>query len=255
VEPSVQRERSMEQREQRRPASLPEPAAYIVEDEPITRTQLTAVFESDGYRVQAFADGERLLACFEAREPELLLLDISLPGRSGLELAREFRARSDCGIILVTAKQEQIDRIVGLECGADDYVTKPFDPRELLSRARNLVRRVVAQRTHQQRGRTCRFNGWTLDLRARQLTDPRGQPVALSAAEFQLLVTLIEHAGQVLDRNQLMNEIRNRPWYPDDRYIDVLVGQVRRKLGESAGSARCIATVHGIGYLFAAELE
>lgn len=229
--------------------------AFVIEDEPITRAQLEAFFEADGYRVRAFADGTDLVSKVQADDPALLLLDINLPGRNGLELAREIRVQSDCGIILVTAKQDQIDRIVGLECGADDYVTKPFDSRELVTRARNLVRRVLAQRSQQRRGAFRRFDGWQLDLRTRQLHDPDGNLVSLSAGEFQLLVTLIEHAGEVMDRDQLMNEIRNRPWFPDDRYIDVLVGQVRKKLGESASSARYITTVHGVGYVFAAAFE
>ena len=184
----------------------------------------------------------------------LVLLDIKLPGKDGLTLSREIRANSDIGIILVTSKQEQIDRILGLESGADDYVTKPFDPRELLSRARNLIRRVQIQQKQRKRNHMRTFEGWSLDLNKRELTSPDGSPVQLSAGEYQLLLAFMEQAGEVMNRDQLMNRIRNREWFPDDRYIDVLVGQLRKKLGERAANAKIIATIHGTGYLFTPEV-
>ena len=141
---------------------------------------------------------------------ELCLIDINLPGKDGLTLTRELRAASDVGIILVTGKDEQIDRIVGLESGADDYVTKPFDLRELLSRVKNLLRRVQAQETQKEKGFKRTFEGWSLDLNKRQLVTPDNQVQTLSAGEFHLLLALIENAGEVMTRDQLMNKIRNR---------------------------------------------
>jgi len=226
----------------------------IVEDEPITREQLVSYFEDEGFRVSSTGSGDDVQRLVEETDIVLVLLDIRLPGKDGLTLTREIRAHSDIGIILVTSKQEQIDRILGLESGADDYVTKPFDPRELLSRARNLIRRVQIQQRQRKRNHMRTFNDWSLDLNKRELTSPEGEPAQLSAGEYQLLLAFIEHAGEVMNRDQIMNRIRNREWFPDDRYIDVLVGQLRKKLGERAANAKIIATIHGTGYLFTPEV-
>jgi len=226
----------------------------IVEDEPITREQLVAYFEDEGFRVSSTGSGDEVQKLVEDTDVILVLLDIKLPGKDGLTLTREIRAHSDIGIILVTSKQEQIDRILGLESGADDYVTKPFDPRELLSRARNLIRRVQIQQKQRKRNHMRTFDGWVLDLNKRELTSPDGVPAQLSAGEYQLLLAFMEQAGEVMNRDQLMNRIRNREWFPDDRYIDVLVGQLRKKLGERAANAKVIATIHGTGYLFTPEV-
>lgn len=223
----------------------------IIEDEPITRRQLASHFEREGYTVTGVADADGVLERIGEGSIDLCLLDINLPGKDGLTLTREIRAKFDIGIILVTGKDNQIDRIVGLESGADDYMTKPFDPRELLSRVKNLLRRVRAQEKQKEKGFTRKFEGWTLDLNKRELSTPAGRQQALSAGEFQLLLALIENTGEVLTRDQLMNRIRNREWYPDDRYIDVLVGQVRRKFRQHDRDTTFISTIHGTGYLFA----
>jgi two-component system torCAD operon response regulator TorR len=226
----------------------------IVEDEPITREQLVTYFKDEGFRVSSTGSGDEVVGLVGGGDVILVLLDIKLPGKDGLTLTREIRANSDIGIILVTSKQEQIDRILGLESGADDYVTKPFDPRELLSRARNLIRRVHIQQSQRRKNHIRRFDGWVLDLNKRELTSPSGEPSQLSAGEYQLLLAFIEKAGEVMNRDQLMNRIRNREWFPDDRYIDVLVGQLRKKLGERAATAKVITTIHGTGYLFTPEV-
>ena len=226
----------------------------IVEDEPITREQLVSYFEEEGFRVTSTGSGDDVLPLISDSDVILVLLDIKLPGKDGLTLTREIRAESDIGIILVTSKQEQIDRILGLESGADDYVTKPFDPRELLSRARNLIRRVHIQQKQRKKNHIRSFEGWQLDLNKRELTSPSGEHTTLSAGEYQLLLAFMERAGEVMNRDQLMNRIRNREWFPDDRYIDVLVGQLRKKLGERAANAKIIATIHGTGYLFTPEV-
>ncbi len=226
----------------------------VVEDEPITREQLVSYFEEEGFRVTSTGSGDEVHELVKTNDIILVLLDIKLPGKDGLTLTREVRAQSDVGIILVTSKQEQIDRILGLESGADDYVTKPFDPRELLSRARNLIRRVQLQQRQRRKNHIRNFEGWQLDLNKRELTSPEGEKTTLSAGEYQLLLAFMEQAGEVMNRDQLMNRIRNREWYPDDRYIDVLVGQLRKKLGERAANAKIIATIHGTGYLFTPEV-
>jgi len=226
----------------------------VVEDEPITRDQLVSYFEDEGFRVTSTGTGDEVLPLVTDSDVILVLLDIKLPGKDGLTLTREIRSQSDIGIILVTSKQEQIDRILGLESGADDYVTKPFDPRELLSRARNLIRRVHIQQKQRRKNHIRTFDNWQLDLNKRELTAPDGEQTTLSAGEYQLLLAFMEQAGEVMNRDQLMNRIRNREWFPDDRYIDVLVGQLRKKLGERAANAKIIATIHGTGYLFTPEV-
>jgi two-component system torCAD operon response regulator TorR len=226
----------------------------VVEDEPITREQLVAYFEEEGFRVSSTGSGDEVVPMVLNNGVNLVLLDIKLPGKDGLTLTREIRTHSDLGVILVTSKQEQIDKILGLESGADDYVTKPFDPRELLSRARNLLRRVHAQQIQRRKNHIRRFASWQLDLNKRELTAPDGETATLSAGEYQLLLAFMERAGEPMNRDQLMNRIRNREWFPDDRYIDVLVGQLRKKLGERAATAKIIATIHGTGYLFTPEV-
>ena len=226
----------------------------VVEDEPITREQLVSYFEDEGFRVTSTGSGDEVIPLVADSDVILVLLDIKLPGKDGLTLTREIRAQSDIGIILVTSKQEQIDRILGLESGADDYVTKPFDPRELLSRSRNLIRRVHIQQKQRRKNHIRSFDGWHLDLNKRELTSPESVRATLSAGEYQLLLAFMEQAGEVMNRDQLMNRIRNREWFPDDRYIDVLVGQLRKKLGERAANAKIIATIHGTGYLFTPEV-
>ena len=223
----------------------------IIEDEPITRSQLASHFEKEGYNVLTSGDAAGVVEQVEAGGIGICLIDINLPGKDGLTLTRELRAVSDVGIILVTGKDDPVDRIVGLESGADDYVTKPFDPRELLSRVKNLLWRVQAQEKQKEKGFKRRFEGWTLDLNKREMATPDGEVQPLSAGEFHLLLALIENAGEVMTRDQLMNRIRNREWYPDDRYIDVLVGQVRRKFRQYDPDTTFISTIHGTGYLFA----
>ena len=221
----------------------------VVEDEPITREQLVSYFEDEGFRVSSTGSGDEVHRLIRDTDVILVLLDIKLPGKDGLTLTREVRAHSDIGIILVTSKNEQIDRILGLESGADDYVTKPFDPRELLSRSRNLIRRVHIQQSQKRKGHTRTFSGFMLDLNKREIIDPDGEACQLSAGEYQLLLAFMEKAGEVMNRDQLMNRIRNREWFPDDRYIDVLVGQLRKKLGDDGEEPKVIKSVRGAGYI------
>lgn len=226
----------------------------IVEDEPITRALLRSHFEEAGFVVEERENGDGLTERVLASKAAVLLLDIKLPGRDGLTLARDLRNVSDIGIILVTSQGEQIDKLIGLESGADDYVTKPFDPRELVSRTRNLQRRVRAQRNQRAQVHLRHFAGYTLDLNRRELTDPDGAAQHLNAGEFQLLLAFVDHPGEVMSRDRIMARIRNREWYPDDRYIDVLVGHLRKKLGETASNATLVTTIHGTGYLFTPDV-
>ena len=226
------------------------PGLLVIEDEPITRAQLAAHFEHEGYRVFARADAEGIEQLIITHQVDICLLDINLPGRDGLTVTRELRGQSDVGIVLVTSKGEQIDRIIGLESGADDYVSKPFDARELLSRVKALLRRVRIQARLKSKGVSRHFSDWSLNLNKRELKAPNNHRLTLSAGEFNLLLALIDQAGEALTRDELMNKIRNREWYPDDRYIDVLVGQVRRKFRQHSPDQTFISTIHGKGYLF-----
>ncbi|WP_207062995.1 response regulator [Motiliproteus sp. SC1-56] len=237
----------------------PKDSAHIlvVEDDFASRSLLVGYLENAGYQVSETDQADNLPQLVAQQQIDLVLLDISLPGKDGLTLTRELRAGADVGIILVTSKGDEIDRIVGLEMGADDYVTKPFNPRELMVRAKNLLWRLRRQPAASQpakRTHVCRFEGWELDPHKRLLTSPERVSERLREGEFKLLHALISKPGQVLSRDQLMDAIRDREWTPTDRSVDVLVGRLRRKLRDDPADPQFILTAHGAGYLFAGEL-
>lgn len=233
---------------------LPPAHIVIVEDDPVTRAKLAAYFTAEGYRVSEAEDGEEMREILAARPADLLMIDINLPGEDGLRLTREQRERSEVGIILVTGRSDAVDRIVGLEIGADDYVTKPFDPRELLARVKNLLRRV-SQSRGQGEVNLRKFLGWTLDLGNRTLLDSGNEFIDLTRAEFKALALLSANPGQVMSRDRLLYEVAHRDWDPADRTVDVVIRRLRRKLGDNSRPARIILTSHGEGYLFAATLS
>ena len=225
----------------------------IVEDEDVARTKLAGYLETAGYRVSEAVDGRGMREVLGGDPVDLVLLDINLPGEDGLELTRFIRSSRDVGIILVTGRTDDVDRIVGLEIGADDYVTKPFNPRELLARVKTLLRRTGARAPSVSDSLT--FSGWRFDVRSRRLVSPAGEKVALTRAEFELLSALIAHPGTVLTRERLLGCITHRSWDPGDRTVDVLVRRLRRKLEGDPKSPELIITVHGEGYMFAAEVS
>lgn len=229
----------------------------IVEDDFASRSLLFSYFENEGYRVSETDRGEDLLEKVKTDEVDLVLLDINLPGKDGLTLTRELRAESKVGIILVTSKGDEIDRIVGLELGADDYVTKPFNPRELLVRAKNLLWRVkdtsTVSTTDTDNVHT--FEGWVLDSKKRLLVTPENTQERLPEGEFKLLQALVSSPGLVLSRDQLMDAIHDREWTPNDRSVDVMVGRLRKKLRDNPASPHFILTAHGAGYVFAGEVK
>lgn len=234
------------------------PRILVVEDDFASRSLLVSYFEKEGYQVSESDNADDCLQRVESEQIDVILLDINLPGKDGLTLTRELRAVSDIGIILVTSKGDEIDRIVGLELGADDYVTKPFNPRELLVRVKNLLWRVLKTSTQaptQQSESGQTFEGWSLDAHKRQLTSPEGEMHRLPEGEFRLLKALIGHAGMILSRDQLMDKIHDREWTPNDRSVDVLIGRLRRKLGDNPSDPHFILTAHGAGYMFAGELD
>ena len=225
----------------------------IVEDDPVTRAKLAAYFSAVGYRVSEAEDGDGMREILDHHPADLLMIDIQLPGEDGLQLTREQRARSEVGIILVTGRTDTVDRIVGLELGADDYVTKPFDQRELLARVKNLLRRVRLAGEPSETRTIRKFLGWTLDLGSRTLRDGAGEFVDLTRAEFKALALLAANPGKVLSRDRLLHEMAHRDWDPSDRTVDVVVRRLRRKLGDDSRHPRIIVTSHGEGYFFAAS--
>lgn len=238
------------------------PRVLIVDDDPLIRELLQSYLAGEGYEVACASTAEAAESALAEAERDgppfdLVLLDIRLPGKDGLTLTRELRVRSEVGIILITGRNDDIDRIVGLECGADDYVIKPPNPRELVSRAKNLIRRVRHARSPAPaaaapRQQLKRFAHWQLDADRRRLVDRDGSETPLTHGEFQLLSVFLRNSGHTLNRDQLMDQIRNREWLPNDRSIDVLVGRLRRKLRDDPAEPELIITIHGAGYLFTA---
>jgi two-component system torCAD operon response regulator TorR len=228
----------------------------VLEDEPATRAMLASLMEAEGFRVTTAESGAQAHEMVAQYRFDLVLLDLNLPDDDGLYIARELRAKSDVGIIMLTSRKEDIDRVIGLEMGADDYVTKPFFPRELVVRVKNLLRRLnvprAGRRTDGPPGSELRhFDGWEMDLAKRALLNPQGGEVNLTRAEFDLLTALVNSAGRVLSRDQLLDAIGSQFWTPVDRTIDVLVSRLRRKMEADPKSPVMILTSHGYGYKFA----
>jgi two-component system torCAD operon response regulator TorR len=225
----------------------------IVEDEEVTRAKLAGYLEVAGHRVLEATDGQEMWAVLEREPVDLVLLDINMPGEDGIDLTRQLRGRSDIGIILVTGRVEEVDRIVGLEIGADDYITKPFNPRELLARVKNLLRRSAGGLRPDDPER--RFAGWRFNVNTRKLVSPSGERVPLTRAEYELLLALVEHPGVVMVRERLLDCVTHRNWDPSDRTIDVLISRLRQKIETDPKHPEMIVTAHGEGYIFAVEAD
>ena len=225
----------------------------IVEDDPAVRDMLAEYLANHGYAVQQADDGIAMRKEIERHPPDVVLLDVRLPGEDGLTLARYLRERYDLGIIMVTAAGEVIDRVVGLEIGADDYVTKPFDPRELLARLKSVMRRMQAKAPAAPAAPAAKrvlVGRCELDLGSHQLFDGAGQEVSITTMEYELLKTFIEHPNKVLTRDQILTLTRNREWEPFDRSIDIRIARLRRKIEADPDKPQAIRTVRGAGYMF-----
>jgi two-component system OmpR family response regulator len=229
----------------------------IVDDDAETRSLLQKYLQKQGYRVTTAADGRALRKALEIGRPDLIVLDLMLPGEDGLELCRDLRTRSNLPVIMLTARDEETDRIVGLEMGADDYLGKPFNPRELLARIKSVLRRArsLPENLEPEAVRRVRFAGWTLDADTRNLTAPDGIVVPLSGSEFKLLRVFLAHPNRVLSRDQLIDLMISREAGPFDRAIDVQVSRLRQRLREDAREPRIVKTVRGEGYVLAAKVE
>lgn len=229
-------------------------SSILVVDDDGQILQLVARFlRSNGFRVHTARDGREMQSVLAETGADLVVLDLMLPGANGLDLCRELRKTSSVPVVMLTAKGEEVDRIIGLEVGADDYLPKPFNPRELLARINAVLRRSSAgPQPPTGRSRILGFAGWKLDVLKRELTSPAGVVVDLSTGEFDLLLTFLEAPQRVLSRDYLLDAARNRALEPFDRAIDVQVSRLRRKFGDSGDM---IKTVRGAGYLFAADVE
>jgi len=227
----------------------------VVDDDAEIRKLLGEYLQRSGFRVSLATDGREMRRALEKSRPDIVVLDLMLPGNSGLTLCRDLRADSNLPVIMLTARAEEVDRIVGLEMGADDYLAKPFSPRELLARINSILRRTRGLAPVRGDAQRLRFAGWTLELAARQLVAPDGVVVALSGAEYRLLTVFLEHPNRVLDRNQLMDLTVGRDGTPFDRSIDVQVSRLRMRLREDAREPRIIKTVRSEGYVLAAAVE
>ncbi|MDB5797985.1 MAG: two-component system response regulator [Paucimonas sp.] len=228
----------------------------VVDDDREIRSLLGDYLETNGYRAVLAADGAAMQRALDSQPIELVVLDLNLPGEDGLSLCRRLRASSELPVIMLTARDQPLDRILGLEMGADDYVPKPFEPRELLARIRSVLRRTqgLASRNALEARQRLVFQGWTLDLVARHLVDPKGMVVMLSGAEFRLLKVFLERPNRVLNRDQLLNLTQGREADPFDRSIDIQVSRLRQKLGEDARAPQILKTVRNGGYVLAATV-
>lgn len=225
----------------------------VVDDDIVTCETLRAYLEDEGMAVHTAHGADDLHALLARLSVDIILLDIRLPGKDGLTITRELRAESRVGIILLTSRADRLDRIVGLEMGADDYVVKPFEPREVVARTRNLLRRIKG-RAPLRADRRLTFGGWVLHVDRRRLVDPQGADAHLTRAEFELLTVFVGNPGRILTRAHLLEVTTRRRDDATDRTIDSLVRRLRRLLGDDPKSPRFIVTVHGSGYVFAADV-
>ncbi len=235
------------------------PHVHLVDDDPEIRSLVQEYLEEEGFRVTTAQDGVQMRSVLDSDPANIVILDIRLPGELGLDLALDLRQTSEVPIIMLSEKDDVVDRVTGLEIGADDYVPKPFHLRELLARIRSLIRRSEARTDGGRAGDmagdddadgTFCFSGWTLNCRRRELYSPDGEAVDLSAGEFNLLVAFAERPNRILSRDQLLDIVHNREANLFDRSIDVQIGRLRRKIEVDPKRPALIKTVRGAGYMF-----
>ena len=230
----------------------------VIDDDQRVCDLLKRYLGREGFRVNSVLTAADLRRHIEQDMPDLILLDLMLPDADGLILAQELRVHPGLGIIILTGKGETVDKIVGLEIGADDYLAKPFQNRELLARIRSVLRRLsvnrTTTRTHDPGATVLRFSGWTLDLGVHELISPQGMKIHLTTNEFRLLTIFAKSSNRVMNRDRILDMLSEREWNPDDRSIDVLVGKLRKKLGRDSNDNEFIKTIRGEGYIFTAQV-
>ncbi|HMB43926.1 MAG TPA: response regulator transcription factor [Luteimonas sp.] len=231
------------------------PHLLVIDDDAEIGAMLTRYFVGHGYRVTVAEDGAQSRACLRSQDIDLVLLDLGLPDGDGLSLLRDFQAFWMGPVIVVSGRGESIERVVGLELGADDYVSKPFDLRELLARVRSVLRRAQSYPTLAGAAPNLDFDGLRLETESRRLLDREGVDIGLTSGEFDLLLVLLSRPNQVLTRDELMNSLHGREAGPYDRSIDVQIGRLRRKIEPDPGHPSVIKSVRGAGYMLAAHVS
>ena len=230
----------------------------VVDDDQRLCDLLRRYLSGEGYQVNTVRSGEQMRRQIERGVPDLVILDLILPDDDGLLLAKELRVHKGLGIVILTAKGETIDRIVGLEVGADDYISKPFDNRELLARIHSVLRRMnrklpgTSDPFHN--GSIASFADWTMDMEAHELVSSKAGNVSLTSKEFKLLTLFVTNSRKVLSRSQILDRIADSEWNPDDRRIDVLVGKLRKKIEPDNNNPALIKTIRSEGYMFTAKV-
>jgi two-component system, OmpR family, response regulator len=231
----------------------------VVDDDPAVRELLRDCLEPEGFRVSEAANSAAMHSLLSAGHIDLVTLDLMLGGENGLNLARDIRSHHDIPIVMITGKGDTIDRVVGLELGADDYIAKPFHPREVVARIRAVLRRKGAAETSQAvsnpRSERLAFEDWTMDLGRREVMSTNKAALALTTAEFNLLEILARRPQRVHSRDTIMDLLKGHDWTPFDRSIDALVSRLRRKIEADPENPRLLKTVRGVGYIFACEVR
>ncbi|GAD90927.1 MULTISPECIES: two-component system response regulator ArcA [Vibrio] len=234
------------------------PNILIVEDEQVTRSTLKSIFEAEGYSVFEATDGDSMHQVISENSVNLVIMDINLPGKNGLLLARELREQANVALMFLTGRDNEVDKILGLEIGADDYITKPFNPRELTIRARNLLSRSMSVSKEGEESKNVEkytFNGWVLDINSRSLVNPNNESYKLPRSEFRALLHFCEHPGKIQTRAELLKKMTGRELKPHDRTVDVTIRRIRKHFESVAGTPEIIATIHGEGYRFCGDLD
>ncbi|WOH37151.1 two-component system response regulator ArcA [Thalassotalea fonticola] len=229
----------------------------IVEDEEVTRLNLQNLFDAEGYTTLIAANGESMSQQLQDNDIDLVLMDINLPGKNGLLLARELVEKNDTGLIFITGRDSDVDKVLGLEIGADDYITKPFNPRELTIRVRNLLKRMSQPEKSTPVADTAmiQFNEWQLDPNSRQMTSPQGNTFPIPRGEYRALRLLMANRGKIVTRQDLIQEMTGRDLRENDRTVDVTIRRLRKHFETDATSPEFINTIHGEGYRFVGNLN
>ncbi|RUO50128.1 two-component system response regulator ArcA [Pseudidiomarina aquimaris] len=230
----------------------------IVEDEVVTRNTLTRLFQQEGYDVYDAADGMQMQRIMARQQVDLVIMDVNLPGKSGIELAENFRENENVGLIFLTGRDAEEDRLLALELGADDYIIKPYNPKELLMRVRNLYRRIEALKSQQKTvghdSVVYEFNGWRLESDSRCMFSPEGKMFRLPKSEYRAMELFLSNPGKILDRETLVKKMLDRELRPNDRTVDVAIRRIRRHFEADSTSPNLITTIHGEGYRFVGEV-
>ncbi len=233
---------------------MQKPHILIVEDEDVTRFNLRNLFEAEGYTVSEAVDGDSMERALKSNIINLVILDINLPGKNGLLLARELTRNNNLGLIFLTGRDSDIDKVLGLEIGADDYLTKPFNPRELTIRARNILNRMSSSQSEGNNA-IVSFNPWSLDGNSRKITTPDNTVISIPRGEYRALRLLIANAGKIVTRQQLIKEMTGRDLRENDRTVDVTIRRLRKHFESVENAQELINTIHGEGYRFIGQID